>query len=68
MSTSTTTANSYERGTLVIDLWDADTKQMVFRGSASTVVSQKPEKEEKQIYKAIKKMVTAFDKKYRKGK
>jgi hypothetical protein len=68
MTTSTTRANTYERGTLIIDLWDAESKQMIWRGSASTVVSQKPEKEEKQIYKAIKKMIAAFDKKYQKGK
>ncbi len=68
MSTSTTTAHSYERGTLVVDLWDADSKQMVWRGTASAVVSSNPEKEEKQIYKAIQKMVKTFDKKYRKGR
>ena len=68
MSTSTTTMTSYQRGTLVIDLWDADSKQMIWRGSASAVVSANPVKEEKQIYKAIKKMVAAFDKKYKKGR
>ncbi len=68
MSTSTTTANTYERGTLIIDLWDAKSKEMVFRGSASAVVSPNPDKEEKQIYKAIKKMVKEFDKKYKKSR
>lgn len=65
---STTTANTYERGTLIIDFWDANSKEMVLRGSASAVVKASPEKQEKQIYKAIKKMVAEFDKKYNKGR
>lgn len=55
MSTSTTTVHTYERGSLIIDLWDADSKQMIWRGTASAVVSANPEKQEKQINKAIKK-------------
>lgn len=68
MTTSTTTMHSYERGSLIIDLWDAETKEMIWRGTASAVVSPNPEKQEKQINKAVKKMVDTFDKKYRKGK
>ncbi len=64
---STTTAHAYEEGTLIIDLWDAESKNMVWRGSATAVVKSKPEKLAKQIDKAVAKMIAAFDKKYQKG-
>ena len=34
---STTTVNTYKRGTLVVDVWDAETKQLVWRGVASNI-------------------------------
>lgn len=46
-STTTTTVRSYTRGTLIIDVLDAATKQLVWRGSASAVVPDKPSKLEK---------------------
>ena len=66
MTTSTTTAHTYEQGTLIIDLWDAETKNMIWRGSATAVVKSKPEKLAKQIDQAVAKMVATFDKKRKK--
>ncbi len=57
MGTSTTRAYTYTRGTLVIDIWDADTKTLVWRGAMEDVVSEDPQKAETLIYKAIDKMV-----------
>jgi len=62
MSTSTTSATTYERGTLVIDIWDAKKEEIVWRGSASAVVKENPEKLAKQIDNALKKMIKKYDK------
>jgi hypothetical protein len=56
LGTSTTSGYSYQRGTLVIDIWDAETKQMVWRGVISGTVKKDPEKNAKQIYKGVKKL------------
>ena len=61
---STTTVSTYEKGTLVIDLYDAKTKQMVWRGSATATVPSKPEKAAKQIDKAVAKMSKKWKKMY----
>jgi hypothetical protein len=62
MSTSTTSATTYERGTLVIDIWDAKKREIVWRGSASGVVKENPQKAAKQIDSALKKMIKQYDK------
>lgn len=66
MSTMTTTSHTYERGTLIVDLWDAKTDTAVWRGSAEAIMSSNPKKEAKQIDKAIHKMVRKFEKMYAK--
>lgn len=68
MGTSTTTSHTYERGTLIIDIWDAKTNKAIFRGTAEAVVKGKPEKEAKQIENAVEKIGKKFDSMYRKGK
>ena len=68
MGPSTTTSHTYERGTLIIDIWDAKTNKAIFRGTAEAVVKDKPEKEAKQIEKAVEKIGKKFDSMYRKGK
>jgi hypothetical protein len=57
---STTTMSTYTRGTLIVDLWDAKTKTMVFRGSATDVLPDKPEKQEKLIDKSVNKIGDKF--------
>ena len=60
---STTTVSTYERGTLVVDVWDAETKQLVWRGIASNIsVYEDPEKMKKRIDTALKKMVKKWEK------
>jgi hypothetical protein len=61
MGGSTTTAHTYERGTLVIDIWDAEKEQIVWRGSASAVVPENPQKGAKLIDKTLKKMIKKYD-------
>jgi Domain of unknown function (DUF4136) len=57
---STTTEYKYTIGTMIVDIYDAKTKQLIWRGSGSDTVSDKPEKNEKKIYKATQKMFQKF--------
>src|ERR1700675_806296 len=57
---STTTEQDYKVGTLVIDLYDAKTKQLIWRGSAQDTLSDKAEKNEKKLDKGVAKMFKAF--------
>jgi hypothetical protein len=52
--------DTYEVGTLVVDLFDTDTKQVVWWGSASDTISDKPEKNDKKLDKAVEKMFKDF--------
>ena len=57
---STTTEQDYKEGTLVVDLYDAKTKQLIWRGSAEDTLSSKAEKNEKNLDKGIAKMFKDF--------
>lgn len=57
---STTTEQDYKEGTLVIDLYDAKTKQLIWRGSSEDTVSSKAEKNEKNLDKGVAKMFKDF--------
>jgi len=63
MGTSTTSVSTYQKGTLVVDVWDAESDKLVWRGMASNiVVTQNPEKMHKKIDKALKKMMDKWAK------
>jgi len=51
---------TYAMGTLVVDLYDAHTRQMVWRGVATDSVSDKPEKNTQRINKALQKMFAKY--------
>ena len=68
MGSSTTTISEYDVGTLVIDIWDAETKQMIWRGSATKTIPKKPEKQAKLIDAAVAKLAREWEKKYTRGK
>ena len=57
---STTTEQDYKEGTLVVDLYDAKTKQLVWRGSAENTLSDKADKNERNLDKGVAKMFKAF--------
>ena len=57
---STTTEQDYQEGTLVIDLYDGKTKQLIWRGSTESVLSDKAEKNEKNLDKGVAKMFKNF--------
>jgi len=60
MGTATTTTSEYLVGTLVVDIFDAKSKQLMFRGTATDEISDKPEKNIKKIAKAADKLFKDF--------
>lgn len=58
--TAITTDHPYEVGTIVIDMFDSRTKQLVWRGTATEALSEKPEKDSKKIEKAVDKLFKNF--------
>ena len=51
---------TYVEGTLVLDLYDAHTKKMVWRGVATATASDKPTKNASKINKALDKMFEKY--------
>ena len=58
--TATTTVDNYKVGTLVVDLFDAHTKTLIWRGSASDTLSDKSDKNIKNLDKGVQKMFDHF--------
>lgn len=57
---ATTTTDTYKVGTLVVDLFDAKTKQLVWRGSASDTLSNNSNKNIQNLDKGVDKMFKKF--------
>jgi hypothetical protein len=57
---TTTQVENYPVGTLVLDIYDTHNKQLIWRGIAQQSLSEKPEKNEKKLEKAIDKMFEHF--------
>jgi hypothetical protein len=57
---ATTTVDNYKVGTLVVDLFDANTKQLIWRGSSSDTLSNKSENNIKNLDKGVQKMFEHF--------
>ncbi len=62
MGTSTTTQFNYTVGTLIIAMFEADNKELVWEGSASGTVTQssRPEVNEQRINDAIQRILRSF--------
>jgi Domain of unknown function (DUF4136) len=60
MGSSTTYVDKILVGQLVVDIGDVKNKKFLWRGTASGMVSDKPEKVEKTIEKAVTKMFQKF--------
>ena len=57
---ATTTVNTYKVGTLVVDMFDANTKQLIWRGSSSDTLSDKSDNNIKNLDKGVQKMFHQF--------
>jgi hypothetical protein len=53
---ATTTVDNYKVGTLIVDLFDANSKQIIWRGSSSDTLSDKSDKNIKNLDKGVQKM------------
>jgi uncharacterized protein DUF4136 len=54
------TVQTYVHGTLIVDLYDAKTKKMVWRGVGTDTASDKPSKNASKINKALAKMFERY--------
>jgi hypothetical protein len=60
---STSTVHTYNKGTLIVDIWAAASDKLVWRGIAANItVTDNPTKMDKRIDKALKKMVDKWRK------
>ncbi len=57
---ATTTVDNYKVGTLVVDLFDANSKKLIWRGSSSDTLSDKSDKNIKNLDKGVQKMFDHF--------
>jgi len=57
---ATTTVDTYEVGTLVVDLFDANTKQVIWRSVATETLSDDPEKNTKKLQDAVEDMFKKY--------
>jgi hypothetical protein len=57
---ATTTTENYKVGTLVVDLFDTNTKTLIWRGSSSDTLSSKSDKNIKELDKGVQKMFDHF--------
>jgi hypothetical protein len=57
---ATTTMSLNEMGTLVVDMFDAKTKNLIWQGTASGTLSDKPEKVMKKLDNVVQKMFQQF--------
>ena len=62
---STTSLDSYQVGTLIVSMFDAHSKQLVWRASASSDLSGDPSKDTKKLDKDVDKMFKQFPPKAR---
>jgi len=58
--TATTTESEYRVGTLVVDIFDAKTKKLIFRGVGQDELADKPEKNTKKLEKGVAKIFKNF--------
>ena len=57
---STTTVDSYQVGTLIVSMFDGNTKHLIWRGTSSSDLSGNPEKNTKKLDKDVQKMFKKF--------
>lgn len=60
MGSATTTVRTFDVGTLVVDMFDAQSKQAVWRGTASGTVPSSPERVNVQVEAGLDKMFANF--------
>ena len=59
-ATATTTVDETPVGTLTVDMFDTGSKKLVWRGTATETLSQKPEKNSKKLEQEVENMFKKF--------
>jgi len=67
MGSSTSRVITYDQGTLIMDIWDADEEKLVWRGTSTDTVVDNTKKMEKRLNKMLDKLVKVWNKEYRKA-
>ena len=57
---STASVNTYIQGTLILDMYDARTKKLVWRGTGTDTASDKADKNTKKVTKALDRMFKTY--------
>ena len=60
MGEATTTVDNYKVGTLIVSMFDGNSKQLIWRGTSSGDLSSNPEKNTKNLEKDVQKMFKNF--------
>src|SRR5690349_7424668 len=60
MVDETTTVDNYEVGTLIVSMFDGNSRQLIWRGTASGDMSDNPQKKIKSLAKVVQKMFKNF--------
>ena len=60
LGNATTTVETYKVGTLVVDIFDANNKKLIWRGSARDPLSNNSDKNIKELDKGVSKMFNHF--------
>lgn len=67
MGSSTSRVITYDQGTLIIDIWDANEEKLVWRGTSTDTIADNTKKMEKRLNKMLNKLVKVWNKEYRKA-
>jgi hypothetical protein len=64
VGTRTPDTFTFEEGTLVIDVWEAETKRLIWRGIATAALGKTTDKNVGKLEKALKKIFERWEKEY----
>ncbi len=60
MGTTTTREVTTVKGTLMVDIWDAKEKMLIWRGTSTDTVTDNPEKNSKKVHKSMEKLFQKY--------
>ena len=60
IETTHSTTRTYTKGALIVDIWDARAKQLIWRATALDIVSENPVEKTMNVYQAVAKMFSTF--------
>ena len=60
MGESTTTVDNYKVGTLIVSMFEGNSRQLIWRGTSSSDLSGNPEKNTKKLDKDVQQMFKTF--------